>query len=605
MNTQRLFLALALLIGVGFPCFSLAQCTSPIIFTGGPWDYANWGGTSIQDPVQCDVTVPSGANALLQDETIYFDPQVEITVELGATFMMQRCTLQSADQWGFLNWGGIYAEGDPNLSPFASGQTRIFMRQNAIYYAPVTLYYGPVLTCEDNRFEGRGCRIIYMFYDQFPAAVKIRRNVFFRRENGAGLFLFIDPFVDIRSAFNVVVEDNYFSSAALPESFVPDPGLYDGSRGAGIFVSNGGVLARGNTFEKLAEGLRIGVAPGIFTPLVHLLNNGNQIWSNSFQNCQVGVWLNGEAVIQGNEFRVDEGNKSVTNLSSPGSAGRLFIGVRVDAAGNATTVRDNQFEFEETVEDAWAGNPLHVVGIKAGLGHLELIHNDFSFDFPAPSPFPIPTTSYIQTGIWSTQGNADIDIRCNRFDHDMDWTASSTSLLLDNQNQFLEIGSATTAAGNEFPACQGSYLSIALSGTAPVQYFEAVGSGELDLGCVTGPVALSSSAPAASCGNAPFPTLLPNSIPPTQYPAASKSALGVSETAFSLFPNPLAGNVLQVEVPEIGGTLRMVELTGRLLWTQEVSMLREQIVLPELSAGVYLVEYRWKGGKRVERLVVE
>lgn len=587
--------ALCLLLSL-FGHLAFAQCSTPIVYTGGPWNFAAHGGDSEAHPVTCPIVIPDGAPVLMEDLDLYLADAVYLRVEAGATFMMQRCTLRALT-WEF--WQGIEVQGNPLIGPNAPNQTRMFIRDselNRAEYAIILGAYAPpstgdflggaVLTCENNSFVDPGYAGVWVRdAPNFPSAVKLRNNEFIATTWRPNYFLWwgSDHFVKVDGAFNVVVEDNLFLDAR------PDSYLTAGDRFKGIVYSNAGVLARNNRFEHLGWGV---IAGDHFTG--HPLANTPGFRNNTFLNCEIGMLVNqGRLSIFENVFQVDEDNALVLPDAeySTGSE-RLFRGIVV-ADGESIGIEQNAFRFEETHYESYVKD-LQVIGIH-DLGTvspttLHVYNNDFSFDFPDPVPVPGTPMQYIQRSIWVENGEADYEVHCNQFDHDVNAFGFSQPVEFVDRDAALDFGDVQTGAGNVFPGCAPGIQQLLISGTVAANYFEALGGPIPQAPCTQGPITVLQAAHAHTCPDILPPALLPNSIPPTQYPNSQKTAPSVTNS-LKAYPNPLYGGALQVLLPAASGRVAVLDLKGQVLLEKDVPQPALRLDLAHLPSGIYLLRY--------------
>jgi hypothetical protein len=80
----------------------------------------------------------------------------------------------------------------------------------------------------------------------------------------------------------------------------------------------------------------------------------------------------------------------------------------------------------------------------------------------------------------------------------------------------------------------------------------------------------------------------------------------VSKLRFKLFPNP-ASNSVTIEFPESIGNARVTlfDVTGRLSYSESVSLLGTDINLKGLDPGVYFVRVETANGSHTEKLIVK
>jgi hypothetical protein len=75
----------------------------------------------------------------------------------------------------------------------------------------------------------------------------------------------------------------------------------------------------------------------------------------------------------------------------------------------------------------------------------------------------------------------------------------------------------------------------------------------------------------------------------------------------TVFPNPVVGDTLSVRLPV--GTentqLRLLSLTGRVVAQLAMNGPATEMLLPDLTAGVYMLEAVTSGERSVQRIIVQ
>jgi len=626
MNQQQSipFWGHGLRLGLFLLCFipiSLAAtCTGTITYSGGGWDFAAWGGSSPLDPVVCDVVIPAGPQVYLGNTDLYLAADVEITVEVGATFLMQRCTLQAVAPEA--SWTGFKVKGDPTLSATATGQTRVFMRWNELRNMEdgfvlgdgsySTNLGGAVLTCEENTFHNNEEGIQVLEYTDFPSAVKIRNNTFSTDNtplSDPNFWFASGRYVLIINAFNVVVEDNQFGNLS-PASVGSNE-----IRGAGIMVAGGSVLARNNQFYRLDEGIHQLHSSSTITALTNPLFNATRVESCQFYNNEAGIFLSeGPMNIFDNDFIVDDNNVLSQDRYDQGNTQRDYSGVRMEGDNRELPIDDiniqnNRFTMGETLPyDEFAETlsllAIHDFGGTQPGDDVIIRNNVFTFDVPFSSVIS-GGMQYVTHGIHSRTGEADYEITCNEFNHTAGNTSNNLPIKIFFRDEPLSFGSVGLGAGNVFPPCSDVGDQIWMTGTITADYYEVTGLNGVDPTCYFGTVNYPATNVTNTCAVQDPPAFIPFSIEPTQYPGSSKAAAQVDPVpTFKAYPNPVTNHRLHIELSEVGGELRLLDLTGRALLIHHPEQLTTHLNLSDVPAGIYLVEYQFKGQKMAQRLIV-
>lgn len=634
MNYQFRITNALRLVGLGLfllcvgNAYGFATCAQPITFTGGAWNSSLYGGDSPLNPITCNVVVPAGQSAFLQNETLYFAPGVKWTVELGATFYMEGCTLSA--QTPSSEWIGFEVLGDPSLAPTAPAQTRMFMRWNEIRHTEYGVCLGTavlnsfssspqggaVLTCEENTFFNNDRWAIRIReYNLFPSAVKIRHNNFITDNTGMpsqAHWASIGRMVAIENAFNVVVEHNQMGNVG--------PAWIGGDayRGTGIHVSGGSVLARHNTIFRLSEGALVRRNFEGTDASSNLLFNGSQFRNNDFFNNEVGVQCEiGDVAIFDNQFVVDDNNILTLDRYDQGIRNRGFIGVLLDQSFSGgdipmggINIQNNTFDFSETLPYDNLAENLSLIAVydyaatQAG-DAFTLRNNVMEFDVPDYN-ISYNGMGYYICSFKSRDGEGDYAITCNQFLHDLGLSSSSEPIDIFFRDEPLSFGSIGAGAGNVFPPCASSFQQIRVSGSITADYYEVSGANGLDVNCSNGNVNYITVNALNTCPASNPPTLIPGSIAPAQYPGSNKTAASTpaDPIRFTAYPNPVLDGHLFVELPAAEGSLRLLDLTGRPILQERVSAAQMELDLNAFAQGVYLLEYQFGGQRKLEKIIL-
>jgi hypothetical protein len=98
------------------------------------------------------------------------------------------------------------------------------------------------------------------------------------------------------------------------------------------------------------------------------------------------------------------------------------------------------------------------------------------------------------------------------------------------------------------------------------------------------------SDPAPSPGNNFYRLRVTEQNDDKYYSETRKVWAGTPQSDFSLFPNPASGKVSVSGNFEPGTLLRLMDVSGRLVWQKTITGNTTTIVLPELSPGLYFVQ---------------
>ncbi|MGQ0738910.1 MAG: T9SS type A sorting domain-containing protein [Bacteroidota bacterium] len=96
--------------------------------------------------------------------------------------------------------------------------------------------------------------------------------------------------------------------------------------------------------------------------------------------------------------------------------------------------------------------------------------------------------------------------------------------------------------------------------------------------------------PAPSPGNNFYRLRVTERNNDNYYSETRKVRAGTPPADFSLFPNPASGKVSVSGYFEPGSLLRLMDVSGRLVWQKTITGTNTAIILPGLSPGLYLVQ---------------
>ena len=81
------------------------------------------------------------------------------------------------------------------------------------------------------------------------------------------------------------------------------------------------------------------------------------------------------------------------------------------------------------------------------------------------------------------------------------------------------------------------------------------------------------------------------------------SITSLEEINFDFYPNP-ANNYITVRTEEIGSTLRIIDISGRLMHTGQVWNSSQRVDLSGVNAGVYFISIESERKRITKKLIV-
>ena len=77
-----------------------------------------------------------------------------------------------------------------------------------------------------------------------------------------------------------------------------------------------------------------------------------------------------------------------------------------------------------------------------------------------------------------------------------------------------------------------------------------------------------------------------------------------SSRAINISPNPIQNNRFNIQSSSVIESIRLLDMTGKVVHTQKVNALNIELFVPNIKSGSFLVECRFQSGERVSELVV-
>jgi hypothetical protein len=79
----------------------------------------------------------------------------------------------------------------------------------------------------------------------------------------------------------------------------------------------------------------------------------------------------------------------------------------------------------------------------------------------------------------------------------------------------------------------------------------------------------------------------------------------LSENSILVYPNP-AKNLLTIQLgTSLKGSLNFTDISGKLIFSKEITSTQTQLALNQLSAGTYFIQFNLEGHVLVKKLIIE